>query len=462
MLVVLTAAVVWGDVERASACSCAPVDPRDWLAAGKPAVIGEVVSKRRVDDGSLPRYEYRLAVKRQLNAELGEEITLTSGAEQAGCGFEWDVGQRVGALLQRSSGRWNTSLCLLVDPEKLEKALLPFPEPLGHGRADLLAAGDFGAARLMALDREGRIVAYGLGKGATRQVSVCSGSRRALELVDGGRSARLAVRSIRSMRVLRSVRIPRDSHTLRCLDRAGRSALVSTYEFRHGEAVTRVLRVRGRRVREIGSLPAEDVALGRGAAYAVGRQRVLALDLASRRIRDLGRVRWGREIALSPGGRRVAVLDSDGIRVIDNATGAARFDPVGQWGPIMWLGPDRLLVRLGGGRIRIYDSRLRVLEAYGPYRAFGYAHLGRQVFGINGPLVVALDLASGARRTVAELPDEDVYDLDPLPGRPRISAPADLPAAASLPRGRPLGRSTWDVRSRSDRCAPAYPITPPS
>ena len=156
------------------------------------------------------------------------------------------------------------------------------------------------------------------------------------------------------------------------------------------------------------------------------------------------------------------MLDSDGLRVIDNATGAARFDPVGQWGPIMWLGPDRLLVRLGGGRIRIYDSRLRVLEAYGPYRAFGFAHLGRQVFGINGPLVVALDLASGARRTVAELPDEDVYDLDPLAGSPRISAPAGLPAAASLPRGRPLVRSTWGVRSWSDRCAPAYPITAPS
>jgi hypothetical protein len=435
VLVMIAAGFVWMDVERASACSCARVDPRDWLAAGKPAVIGEVVSKRRVDDGSLPRYEYRLAVARQMNAELGAEIALASGAEEAACGFEWDVGQRVGALLQRSGAKWSTNLCLLVDPAELEKALLPFPEPLGHGPADLLAAGDFGAARLMALDRDGRIVAYGLGKGVTRQLSVCSGSRRVLELVEGGRGARLAVRAMRSMRVLRSVRIPRDSQSLRCLDRAGRSALVSTYEFRRGQAVTRVLRIRGRRVRATGSLPAEDVALGRRAAYAVGRERVLALDLASRRIRDLGRVRCGREIALSPGGRTLAVLDSDGIRVIDIATGAARSDRVGQWGPIMWLRRDRLLVRLGGGTIRIYDSRLRLLRIHGPYRAYAYAHLGRQVFGINGSLLVTLDLASGARRTVAELPDEDVYDLDPLPGGPRIDAPGGLPGADSRSRG---------------------------
>ena len=102
------------------------------------------------------------------------------------------------------------------------------------------------------------------------------------------------------------------------------------------------------------------MALGRRAAYAVGRERVLALDLASRHIRDLGRVHWGAEIALSPGGRRVAVLDSDGIRVINTSTGDARADRIGQWGPIVWLGPTRLLARLGGGKIRIYDSRLRL------------------------------------------------------------------------------------------------------
>ena len=88
VLVVLTAGFVCLDVERASACSCARIDPRDWLAAGKPAVIGDVVSKTRVGDGSLPRYEYRLRVVRQLSAELGTEITLSSGAEEAACGFE--------------------------------------------------------------------------------------------------------------------------------------------------------------------------------------------------------------------------------------------------------------------------------------------------------------------------------------------------------------------------------------
>jgi hypothetical protein len=449
-LVALAASSVWMDVERVSACSCVRPDAREWLADGMPAVIGEVVSKRPIAGEPGPTYEYRVRVEGQFNAELGAEITLSSASQEAACGFEWSVGQRVGAFLQRDGARWTTNLCLLVEPEKLEEGLLPFPEPLGRGRAALLAAGDFGAARLMALDGRGRIVAYGEGQGATRQVSVCPGSRRVLELVDRGRGARLAIRTMRSMRVLRSVSIPRASQTLRCQDPAGRLALVSTYELRRGQTVARVLRVRGPRVEMVGVLAGEAVALGSGVAYAAGRDRVAALDLATGRTRSVGQVQWGTQIALSPGGRRVAVLDSRGVRLIDVETGEARVDPIGQWGPIAWLGRDRLLARLGGGRIRIYDAGLRVLKTYGPYRAVGYARLRRRVFGINGALLVALDTRTGARRTVAELPDEDIYDLDALPGRPRISAPGSFPATVPLPPERAPGaaRSTC-VRASS-------------
>jgi hypothetical protein len=450
-LVALTASVVWMDVERVGACSCVRQDPREWLADGKPAVIGEVVSKRPVGGEPGPTYEYRVRVERQFNADLGAEITLTSASTEAACGFEWNVGQRVGAFLRRDGARWTTNLCLLVEPQKLEEGLLPFPEPLGRGRAVLLAAGDFGAARLMALDGRGRIVAYGKGQGATRQVSVCPGSRRLLELVDRGRGARLAVRAMRSMRVLRSVSVPRASHALRCQDPAGRLALVSTYERRRGQTVARVLHVRGHRVDVAGMLPGEAVALGRRVAYVAGRDTVAALDLATGRTRTVGRVRWGTQIALSPGGRRVAVVDSYGVRLIDLATGRTRVDPVGQWGPIAWLGRDRLLARLGGGRIRIYDAGLRALKTHGPYRAVGFARLGRRVFGINGALLVALDLVTGARRTVSELPDEDIYDLDALPSRPRISAPGSRATLSRPGRCRAQTPYRGGSRSRSSR-----------
>jgi hypothetical protein len=448
-LVVLTASLVWTDLERVAACSCVRPDPREWLAEGDSAVIGEVVSKRPVRGEPGPTYEYRVRVERQFNAELGAEIMLTSARQEAGCGFEWNVGQRVGAFLRRDGAKWTTNLCLLVDPRKLEEGLSPFPEPLGRGRAALLAGGDFGAARLMALDGRGRIVAYGKGPGATRQVSVCPGSRRVLELVDRGGGTRLAVRPLRSMRVLRSVSIPRASQTLRCQDPAGRLALVSTYELRGGQTVARVLRVRGHRVQLVGMPAGEAVALGRRVAYVAGRDRVAALDLATGRTRTVGRVRWGTHIALSPGGRRVAVVDSDGVRLIDLATGRARVDPVGRWGPIGWLDRDRLLARLGGGRIRIYDAQLRALKTYRPYRAVGFARLGRRVFGINGARLVALDLVTGARRAVAELPDEDVYDLDALPARPRISAPG---SRATLSRaGRCRAQLSYPGGSRSRR-----------
>lgn len=143
----------------------------------------------------------------------------------------------------------------------------------------------------------------------------------------------------------------------------------------------------------------------------------------------MGRARWGTYIALSPGGRRVAVVDSDGVRLIDLRTREERVDRVGQWGPVAWLGPNQLLARLGGGRIRIYDALLRAVKAYGPYRAFGDAWLGRRLFGVNGPRVVALDIMTGARRTVTELPDEDVYDLDALSARPLVGAARKQPQA---------------------------------
>src|SRR5829696_2495264 len=128
----------------ASGCSCARTDPRDWLAGGGVALIGSVVSERSEGRGS----RYTVRVERGWGADLGGELEIGGGGDETSCGFRWKVGERVAALLLRDGDGWRTNLCLLVEPDELEAATRPFPEPLGRGRVALLAAGAFGRSRL--------------------------------------------------------------------------------------------------------------------------------------------------------------------------------------------------------------------------------------------------------------------------------------------------------------------------
>ena len=62
-LILLAATTALG-VDQAGACSCARLDPRDRLAEGDPAVLGEVVSRRAVGDEPFDSvYEYTVRVE---------------------------------------------------------------------------------------------------------------------------------------------------------------------------------------------------------------------------------------------------------------------------------------------------------------------------------------------------------------------------------------------------------------
>jgi len=126
-LVTLTCAGAAGvTADRASACSCMLMDPAERLENREPALIGEVTARKPVDpSGDLPpgaMYEYTVRVERELNVDLPETITLSSYVNGAACGFEWKVGQRVGAFLYREADGWATNLCLLVRPARLTAA----------------------------------------------------------------------------------------------------------------------------------------------------------------------------------------------------------------------------------------------------------------------------------------------------------------------------------------------------
>jgi len=400
----------------ASGCSCARTDPRDWLAGGGVALIGSVVSERSEGRGS----RYTVRVERGWGADLGGEVDIGGGGDETSCGFRWKVGERVAALLLRDGDGWRTNLCLLVEPDELEAATRPFPEPLGRGRVALLAAGAFGRSRLMALDRRGRILAYGRGGGETRQVSVCPGSRRVVELVTARSRARVVVRQLRTMDVLRALPAPFDATEVRCSTRTADSLLVASIGYRRGRVEARVLRGRDGRVSPLGRAPGDSVALGRRTAYVGGPNGVVAIGPAAGRVRPVAGPANATDLALSPGGRRLALLAPRRVEVLDLATGGVRSARVGRWGTPLWMGPRRLLVRVRGGRLALYDARLRRLDVVGPFRAYPPAVLGTRLVGVNGLELVELDVRRKRRRALTELPDRDVLDLVAVPGAPAL------------------------------------------
>jgi len=258
----------------AAACSCRPVDPRDRLREGVPAVIARVVGKETYTDPFFGEgYEYRLQVERGFNLSHGPELSVRTAVHERSCGVDWQVGQRVGAFLSHRKTGWHTSLCHLVDPGELERALLPYPRPIGQGRPALIAAGHYSEARLMALDGRGRILAYGFGKGTTERLSVCPGHRRLVELVQHGSRRRVAIRRLRSLRVLRGVIVPRATNAVYCADKSGSAIFTAAVVYPTERSLGRieVRAITGRRVRKAAERAGDVVAFAHSHAYRGSR-----------------------------------------------------------------------------------------------------------------------------------------------------------------------------------------------
>ena len=221
----------------ANACSCArPGDPRDRLAAADGAFIGTLVGRRETGPlGSIISsgrdMVYTFEVAEAVKGDIGPRVEVYSAASGASCGFEVAPGTAVGVFLERHSGRWRSGLCGQIDPGKLRAAAAPLPAPDGRGPAALVVGGSLGEARLLALDRQARTLAYGYGTGITTQLSICPGGNRLLEIVvDHPRPSRLALRDLPGLGMVWERRLPRQppsiyAESVRCLDGEG-TALV--------------------------------------------------------------------------------------------------------------------------------------------------------------------------------------------------------------------------------------------
>jgi hypothetical protein len=428
LLAVATVAVAW--TGEASACSCADSNPRDRIEEGVPALIGRVVSHQPAEPIPQERYSrYVVRVERAFNVRLGRRIEVL-GDEFSSCAFAWKVGQRVGAFLHRVRGRWTTNLCSLSTAAELERATRPYPPAVGRGRVALLAGGNFGNARLMALDARGRILGYGFGQGAVRRISVCPGGRAAAELLDRGRRRTLvAVRSLQSLEVLSTADVPRHTTELACADPDGATVYAGGIDYRGRPARGRaqVHRVTGTARTRVVDRPAEQLALGPGAGYLWSGGRIVAAGLEDGSERTLLRTGQTQHIVPSPEGERLAVQGLDGrLHLVDLAGGAVRSRALRNAWAFAWLGPDRLLARVGGAAV-VLDGSLRRQRRYEFADAFGQAPLGNAVFGMNRYRLTRLDLETGLTRTAARLPDRGIEELVGLSDGPEVDLPRRAP-----------------------------------
>ena len=115
---------------EAAACSCAAGTPRERLRGADAAFIGTVVAKRRIvppadQNGVRPAGDtlvYTFRVERWFKRRLPRHVVIRTNSSGASCGFDIRRGARVGLLLYRYRGRWESGLCGLIAVRDLRRA----------------------------------------------------------------------------------------------------------------------------------------------------------------------------------------------------------------------------------------------------------------------------------------------------------------------------------------------------
>jgi len=416
----------------AYACSCGLGEPRDALAQADAAFVGVVTRA----GGMFGDTTYRFDVEADLKGNLAEAIELDGGGP---CGLGLRSGNRVGLLLSASEGHWTASICSQIDPEVLLTAGRGYPEPDGVGPIRFLVGGGFGRVRILALDAQGRTLAYGAGDGDVFALDVCPGERRFAEGVSTTSGPLVVLRQTASLEILRSVSLDLEGgarvHDIECLDRAGERILAAHAQVRPSG----VLLVDGARTRVIlqrgGRAWFQD-----GRVFAVRDWRVTCVPAPGVPCdRDAIEVpAQTRDLLWSPDGSWIAGFRYGGGRtpegpsqvvVVEAATGRAHTFDLQHWndvGNLEWIDDDTLAYlgegeNGGGGHILQVPAMTSVRRTPPLYVSSPTVVDGR-IVALGGGGLTWLDLPSLNRHSVPvvgdawalELVAEDIH-ADPQP-----------------------------------------------
>jgi hypothetical protein len=419
-VLVLSVAALAAGVESGHACSCALPDARAALAQADGAFVGRLVARRQEGQSAILTY----AVERTLKGPIGPTIEVRTASNGAACGIEAPIGTRAGLVLDRRGGAWNGHLCWQFDADELLTAALPLPPPNGRGQVALIAGGEFGDVRLLALDANGRTLAYGRGGGRTGLVSVCPGRQRIAELAYTGQGTVVVIRRTRTLRILRrqALVLPgrRYAQRLSCGDRTGTSVVV----FARGPsgdspAKSALYDVRAGRLHAIWNGAAFDAALTPSNAFLSAGLRgrnLLRVDLTTGSARVLATLP-GPLTALQV--NAAATLLAGVETRVDRSAQVVRFDlrearakittarlPAEEGlAQVFWLPGGRLLFAPTYGRTaRVLDESLRTRSRFG-WSALSAAVAANELFGTDLSLALyRADLPSGPQRVARSLP----------------------------------------------------------
>jgi hypothetical protein len=431
-------------------CRCeGTIDIRERLAKGDAALVGTVTRRQfSTPGGGQPRFDYTMQVERAMNATLGPEVKIAGPPGDSPCEVVWDVGARVAAIIdQDEAGNWEAypTQCDGVTVERLLAAARP-PRPVsGRGRPSFLSWGRVGGARLIALSRRGRALAYGFGPGLVVDVSVCPGSRRLVELVRRDSDTVVTVRSLRTLAPIRTAGVKTPFGQVHCADPSGRDLFVALVD-----AVMRILpveddaasrrrrarvwleHVRGFSTRLVMYPSGGSVAFSGSTAYVGAPNRIRAVELGARGATTVARAAEPTAFAISPDGRRLAFDTAGGPRLLDLRTRHLADARAAYGAPLTWLSPTRLLAT-ANGRMTIFGNRLQVVRKTGAPPLTGEP-LGDELFEARAGRLIATRVIDGRERIVATLPAPTVEGLVAVPDALPLRATRKVPRIAHASR----------------------------
>lgn len=425
-------------VSVASACSCIlPQGPRADLEGADAAFYGQLVDREDLGHGQVT---YRFRVDDDYKENLDSEVTVSTGTQSSTCGLDLEQGQMIGLLLRAREGGYSAGSCSVRSREQLEAGRAPAPTPTPSptvtprpsvtpvatpepaGAVAYYVAGGPDGARSATLDAEGAVVGRAGGPGVATAVAACPGGATVLEAARSHGRAVVVARDVASLAVRRRASLPRGTvRHLACL--SGDGARATLLLDAAGSPRDRLITLAREGRQTVWRGAARSAVFTARRAWVSDGRAVRIVDLVTGRDRRLLRIR-GRELALAPDGRAVAIATSSGVSVVDASDGrvlARARRPSGA--SLAWISAERL-VTAGAARGAILDRALAVVSRLPrPTRALATSAGG----------LALVDAAGRLRR----------YDPDGQPiGAPRSLGISSVIALASVPAAR--ARSALD------------------
>lgn len=361
----------------AKACSCAMGDPRDALKASDGAFIGTLLSVTPHAEDEGQNSTYTFTVDEEVKGDLGETVDVVSATSGASCGIEVPIGGQTGLFLNTTETGWSSSLCQQVDPDQLREAAQPLPEPDGEGPIKMLVSGSYGEAGIIALDSQGRTLAYGEREPESGMLHVCPKSRRFLEIYGDWRRPNLAVRDTSTLEVIREIDLPLGTRPYRHLSPVAMTCADDKAEVIYLAALRDagtdedfIFKITGTTVKRIYKGKVGDFHFVGTDLYLTegGRARFLVkLDLANHSRDGIATVPDNStRPRVSPNGRWVTLRaggDRTRLVVVNTTTGNVRSKLLGTGtaGDALWMSNRRIAFLPGGydnNKIQIYTRRL--------------------------------------------------------------------------------------------------------